>query len=313
MKEQRYECIMKRVKIVFILTLFILFGHLLSTLGNSNGIPYYKDLTTDKDHNLSTLDIELKENEAVSDTIDLSNNKKIPTNEEPSLTFIKHGAITIDGNEDFTAQATANDWAGEGSESNPYIIENYHISLNSHHPISISNTDVFFIIRDNILEGAKSWLTYGYYLSSIHLSFVKNGIISKNLINDSTDGIQIVLSENILISENEVKNSDIEGISIKYSSNISIEGNKIETNYNGISSMHSSDIHITNNLIKNNRKDGITLINSESSVVSDNKIVSNSIYGISLQTSLNITIVKNTFNYNQNYAVSISANSNTSL
>jgi hypothetical protein len=51
-----------------------------------------------------------------------------PTTERDSLRIIandSHGPIAIDGDANFSATALAEDWSGDGSAQDPYIIENY--------------------------------------------------------------------------------------------------------------------------------------------------------------------------------------------
>jgi ABC-type phosphate transport system substrate-binding protein len=42
--------------------------------------------------------------------------------------YTVHGTIRIDGDTDFATQAGIEGWSGDGSETNPYIIENYDIN-----------------------------------------------------------------------------------------------------------------------------------------------------------------------------------------
>ncbi|MDI6642237.1 MAG: hypothetical protein QME68_08025, partial [Elusimicrobiota bacterium] len=94
---------------------------------------------------------------------------------DESKTLITCSPLYINGNDNFASQATTEGWQGDGSEANPYIIENYDININGNKSdgIKISNTNVYFIIRSCKIYGCGNWY------ASIQLSNVTNGRIEK--------------------------------------------------------------------------------------------------------------------------------------
>ena len=92
------------------------------------------------DYSMQTDDIANQSDELISQ----SRNKVINT-------LVTHTPIVITSNSDFSAIATS----GDGSQSIPWIIENYQIDASSADGISISNTNDYFIIQ-NILVNATS-------------------------------------------------------------------------------------------------------------------------------------------------------------
>ena len=98
-----------------------------------------------------------------------------------STEAISEAYISIDGNEDFSAQAALNSWPGDGSAGNPFIIADQEIE--SSEGIFISNTDVNFEIRNITMYDLVGWNAY------INLVNVENGRICDNVIdNDEVAG-----------------------------------------------------------------------------------------------------------------------------
>jgi hypothetical protein len=59
------------------------------------------------------------------------------------LALQTHVPIRIDGNANFASQATSEGWVGDGSENNPYLIDNYLIIANP--PIIEYQTPIYFL------------------------------------------------------------------------------------------------------------------------------------------------------------------------
>ncbi|MEM3567314.1 MAG: hypothetical protein QXS83_01950 [Thermoplasmata archaeon] len=72
----------------------------------------------------------------------------------PAPAYVTRGPLHIVGDEDFARQAAMNNWPGNGTECNPYIIEGYEIDGNGSNAIWIENTSVHFIIRNCNLYNA---------------------------------------------------------------------------------------------------------------------------------------------------------------
>jgi len=100
-----------------------------------------------------------------------------------SQTYTDHEAIFIDGNADFLAQATSENWEGIGTESDPIIIEDYRISSVAMEGIKIWNVDLHWIIRDCKIEDAPT--ACGFYIDNC-----SNGEFSNNIIQNRDVGIQ---------------------------------------------------------------------------------------------------------------------------
>ncbi|MFX0114931.1 MAG: right-handed parallel beta-helix repeat-containing protein, partial [Candidatus Hodarchaeota archaeon] len=130
--------------------------------------------------------------------------------------------ILIDGNGQFASWNQTWGWEGDGSKNRPYIIDNYRIADSLNPLISIQNTDVYFEIKDNLLNGING------NFPGIELINVSHGIIDNNTIHSCSNGIYMdshypifvgkLISHNNTISRNEIYNSSNRGIEV-YSSN----------------------------------------------------------------------------------------------
>ncbi|MHA2366305.1 MAG: hypothetical protein ACXAC7_20280, partial [Candidatus Hodarchaeales archaeon] len=118
---------------------------------------------------------ELNHNQRLEESYSISNsNQDIQSELKRSnykrnkITF-SSSPISIDGNGDFATKASSNGWIGDGSVSNPYILEHLVIttSVESTHAISIQNTDVYFILRNSTLTATGTGSS-GLYLINVH-------------------------------------------------------------------------------------------------------------------------------------------------
>lgn len=175
---------------------------------------------------------------------------------EKASAYTPHSPININGNADFAAQAAIEGWPGDGSEMNPYIIENYDIDATSAFGIQIKNVDVHFVIRHCYIHGG--WMDkHGIFFNT-----VKNGTV-----------------------ETTESNGNNYGIRLEFSSNNTISNCSIVSNYDdGIYLTLSSGNIIVNNTISNNGAGGIELDKSQMNTIFNNTFSNDGIhmYGTSL-------------------------------
>ena len=147
-----------------------------------------------------------------------------------------HAPIHINGNSDFASQAGSEGWAGDGSQKNPYVIQNYEINAFSEDGIRIENTSVYFIIRNCKIYNGR----YGIYLKN-----VKNGIVENVNCYENLLGIGFNNSEN-----NQIRNSGF-----------------YDNHYYGIYFYNSSENSIFNCSAYRNENYGVALDNSFSNII----------------------------------------------
>lgn len=181
-----------------------------------------------------------------------------------SYTF--HQPILIDGDIQFTG--TNGVKSGNGTDSNPFIIEGWDITTTHATGIEIRSTTAFFTIRDCYIHGASS----GY--NAIYLFRCVNGVLENNVCSGNFLGISVHSSGNNTLSNNTCSGSATYGIHVAFSSYNTLSNNSCSDN--GYGSMNLDYSH--NNTISGNDchgrvwddYDGISLSYSSGNVLSSN-------------------------------------------
>ena len=181
-----------------------------------------------------------------------SRNNNIKDNDEKLKISANHDTIFIDGNNMFANNASSESWIGNGTYSNPYIIENYEIIASIRHGIEIRNTDVYFIIRNVTIIDGRSNYNHGFYFNN-----VTNGELINYTANNNTTGFLLRNSNNNTLTGNTATNS-LHGFRIWYSNNNTL----------------------TNNIANGNIEYGIFLDNSNNNTISENIVLFNGLSGI---------------------------------
>ena len=178
--------------------------------------------------------------------------------------------ISIDNN--WTAVNATSDWCtGEGTETEPFIIENVTIDAqDSGSCIEIQNSNVYFIIQNCSLYNAGPT----HPDAGITLKNVTNG----KIINNYCD-------------------SNYHGIHLEDSDNNTVSGNTASYNQQGIYLRESYNNTVSENTASYNSLNGIYLYESDNNTVSGNTANNNNYYGIYLYYSYNNTISGNLMNY----------------
>ena len=199
--------------------------------------------------------------------------------------YVEHEPFTIDNSDDFVALG----FLGEGSLSNPYVIEGLNITSTTQTLIKITDTTVYFCIRNNFLNGLTDTD------AGISLHRVTHGTIDNNIVTNCASGIFLWRSKNTIVSHNTVSNSTRGGILLDESKNTTISHNTIPFcwSFYGIFLWRSRNNTVSHNTVSSCKEGGIVLDNSGNTTVSHNT-VSSCIEGIILKNSGNTTISSNT-------------------
>jgi parallel beta-helix repeat protein len=148
--------------------------------------------------------------------------------------------ICITGDNEFTSANGV--VGGDGSENNPFIIENWVIDASQADGIRIKNTTKHFVIRnvvvyngslyfngiypDNIVANSNQRLDNCYY--GIYLENVVNGRVEGCVLENNFDGIFLENSTNNVFVGNSIRNSTRFGIYLYYSDNNTFINNTIQ-------------------------------------------------------------------------------------
>jgi parallel beta-helix repeat protein len=191
-----------------------------------------------------------------------------------------HAPIIIDGDINFNATAQAEGWPGDGTSGDPFIIEGLDIDLGGGpgHGISISNTQVHFVIRNCNLTGASVNPGSGIYLYS-----VTNGLLINNTSTGNFHGIYLDLSDSNTLVNNTCA-SNYAGIRLSSSNSNTLSDNTCSSNSNGIIFLSANSNTVVNNSFTSNGY-GVNLFNAHSNIVLDNTFTNSSLVAINLDTS----------------------------
>ncbi|MDI6856298.1 MAG: NosD domain-containing protein [Candidatus Thermoplasmatota archaeon] len=211
----------------------------------------------------------------------------------PTLT--PHDPIHIDGNGDFTFENGVS--SGSGTESDPYIIENWDINASSAdlgHGIEVYDTDVHFVIKNcYIHDGKRCENATRLGNSGIIFYNVINGKIENLTGYNNERSIDLYHASKIAIISCVVYGNCCSMLFSHSSDNIIINCT-LYNNYNGIHLLSSSNTTITNCHIHNNTE-GIRLGHFSNNNTIINTTISNNEHGIYLASSSN----SNTICYNR--------------
>jgi parallel beta-helix repeat protein len=236
--------------------------------------------------------------------------------------------IYISNNSDFANQASINSWDGNGSESNPYIIEGYNITTSSDSAIYIVNTTVYFEVRGCFIVGGTTGVvlenvTYanfwnntvqesdscGFFVGKSDSCIVTNNTIHTITGSDST-GLYSFDSDDCNLSNNTIQSVSGTGILIDYSGNCSITDNFVSGSSNdGVRLRDSSGINITQNVITDSGMSGIKLGNSPDCRLEWNLVGDSVSDGISIEMSFACLVQDNVLYDNGAYSLDVAGDS----
>lgn len=167
---------------------------------------------------------------------------------EETIIYLVHEPIVISSNSDFTLVNGVS--GGNGSENNPWIIENLSIISSLYvnteggvgrYCVFMQDTTDYFIIRNCNISNYSA--LYGIYMFNVSNCIIENNVIEKNYYY----GIGFLGSTNIHI-KNNIVNQHIEGMCIISSADVKIINNSFSSNIiRDIASMFNENVNITGN------------------------------------------------------------------
>ncbi len=170
-----------------------------------------------------------------------------PISEYTPTQFEEMGPINIESAEEFESYG----FPGDGSESNPYVIEGANISsLVS--CITISNVNVSFVIRNGIFESTR------ILNPVIYLWNAENGIIENCVIFGGNEGILGSVTRNLRILGNTICDSG-SGLRLINSRNVTAIENTIYGHSMGVELVFTSESFFSTNRIYSNRHRGFNV------------------------------------------------------
>ncbi len=183
---------------------------------------------------------------------------------------------------------------GNGSQENPYRIENLLIQDSFGYGIYVSGVSSYFVVQNCVIRNS---LYEGMIINNIHFG---NGNISNNLIEDCGNvGMLVINTDGILVEDNICINNEI-GIEMRYSDNGYIFNNTCEENRESGMYLRNELQTCTyeNNTLINNNIYGMDFLQANGSFVYNNSFINNGLHISELvfENYLNYVILDNTLN-----------------
>jgi parallel beta-helix repeat protein len=222
---------------------------------------------------------------------------------------IYNDRIYIEGNSEFTANNGVS--SGSGTQSDPYIIEDKHISAFHGNGVSIKNTTKYFVVRNCTVVNGSNNNTYQH--DGIELVNSKNGGIEgcrimKNKVNIYATGIT-----NFKILNNKVNHSSDHCIFISIGNHLNISGNVVWwAKQNGILLGNVDVADVERNEVFGSNIGLMMAICNDISVI-ENHIHNNDMIGFDLTGSKNITVHDNVLRYNAGSGGKVSSSSKVNI
>ena len=164
----------------------------------------------------------------------------------PTPEYTPHDQIWISSDYDFEYLASVEGWPGDGSENNPFIIENYVI-MSDWLCLYIGQTSYHYVVRNCIFTSTAG----GYYVTGADIESAPYGIID-SCIFYTPHAIQVDNADGMVISNNEFygyRRMEY-GFYLGYSQNVIIENNYFSEFSGAINLMDCTNCYILNNTIE---------------------------------------------------------------
>ncbi|MFP3872406.1 MAG: NosD domain-containing protein [Candidatus Aenigmatarchaeota archaeon] len=204
--------------------------------------------------------------------------------------------IEIEGDDDLEEKAEENDWEGDGTEDDPYLIEWYNIDGGGKRSaIHIEDVQDHFVVRNNQLYNANRTTDEDIGNSGVYLQETENGRIEGNELRRNSYGIRLDSSDENIVVDNTAINNHA-GIYVTDSEGNEIDQNNVSKYHypvygQGISIEDSPAQKISNNHGVNN-EEGLFQTSSDESLLQDNNF-SYSDVGIQIEDSSGNELRKN--------------------
>lgn len=236
-----------------------------------------------------------------TNSIASNNGTLAPTTSTKVVGQIPSGTIYILND---TAFSSNYNLPGSGTKDDPYRIENYNITPDQFYGIGISDVTKYVVIKNCTIDAS----------NGISIDWVAPGRVQiiSNYITHAHNGINIYLSDGVLIANNTLVDTYDYSFSVDSSNGVNIIGNSFINSNGSRAITKSRDIIFSNNTIKNTLQPGLSLQNSDNVSVLNSQISSNNM-GIELVNSSNNNFIGNNVSFNTNYGLSLDANSHNNI
>jgi parallel beta-helix repeat protein len=225
--------------------------------------------------------------------VNVNSNEALPNSRLKSSSGLAN--LYIYGNTGWEDLATTYEWCtGSGEQTDPYVIKDLLIDAGGNaYGILIENSNVYFRIERCTIYNTG-------FDGGICLRQTQNGQLIDNYCSNNRIGIKLHLSDNNVISGNQLYNNIASGLDLTHSNENTISKNFVNENYGwGMFIMECDRSTITGNTVNYNTQSGILIESNEGTteynIVSGNTVNNNGWNGIYLARCRYSTISGNSF------------------
>ena len=221
----------------------------------------------------------------------------------------EHPPITITSEQNFTDYG----FPGNGTETNPYRIENFNIFTTEKSAIAIYNLSVFFVISNCLVSADR----YGIYIENVSFydlysqSYLPLVSIFNNDCYNCWQGINIFDAWNCTVQHNICFSNENYGIKVEQSWYSMVTNNTCYNNFRGIVLFESTRSVIMDNYCFNNLV-GLTLWSSLDAIGFNNTCVFNNYSGISIYSGY-VTLRNNNCSNNLESGIELDGGSSSKI
>jgi parallel beta-helix repeat protein len=215
------------------------------------------------------------------------------------LSNVVHAPIFITNTSQFIAQATAEDWPGDGSEEDPYRIEKYNITTHLS-GIYLMDVALYIKIQDCFIDSLSEPHNPGIYTRNVTYCEILNTTVS-----EKSYGLYIDMYSDVLISGCTVSDCQVRGIYFQSTGDCRVENSEVYGNPHGIYVQATDSVEIFNTAVYESSQEGIYLIVSDFCKIMESTVYDNLGAGMFITDSLNCTIELNEVYDNQDITTGI--------
>ncbi len=230
------------------------------------------------------------------------------------------GAFYINGNSEFATVASARGWQGDGSKSNPYLIQSFSIDgFGSGTGIFIANTSVYF----HVFNISISHLSYAVHLVNVshgellNISYRQISLSpaiylqnSREISINGTDGLSSVVGIEVQSSSNITFTNNMfdgGGFRIKSVSNLIMNKNFVHYAKYGVYATDSKSLFFNFTVIWYSEIAGFKLYNCSNSLLSNNTVFNTQLDSYRIKLSHNTTFISDVADFAVNGFVALNS------
>ncbi len=236
----------------------------------------------------------------------------------PATVLTVHAPILINGNAGFTPVNGVT--GGNGTATNPYVIQGWSIAPLQAEGIELRNTTAHAVLQNLLIQGQDPayvdvflWNASNVIVDSVNATGSAAGVFlyqASNIVVQRSNGsshdgggIVVLQSTGVLVNGNFAR-YDSRGIQVQSSSNVAVTDNSVWSVFRGVEILQSTNVTVAGNRVANVSSTpatsaGVYVLASDGTAITGNTVTDVGDVGIYVNTSLGITMTGNVASANR--------------